>query len=80
MCSSVRYTGVGRHQCTYLRRYSPQGMYMCSCLRSLGLFISVGGRGGSTSLCSALFAGVEGYFDLRKIGVFSVFSQFFDGG
>ena len=44
--------------------------------------LSLGNEGGGVELLYAgyLFAGVEGYFDMRKIGVLSVFSLFFDGG
>ena len=43
--------------------------------------LSLGDEGGGIELVYAghLFAGVEGYFDMRKIGVLSVFSLFFDG-
>jgi len=44
--------------------------------------LSLGNKGGEVELVYVehLFAGVEGYFDMRRIGVLSVFSLFFDGG
>ena len=44
--------------------------------------LSLGNEGGEVELVYVdhLFAGVEGYFDMKRIGVLSVFSLFFDGG
>ena len=52
---------------------------MRSCMRSL-FSLSLGNEGGGVELVYAghLFAGVEVYFDMRKIGVLSIFSLFFD--
>ena len=74
------------HQHTLLRAYvfathPLQGMHMRSCMHSL-FSLSLGDEGGGVELVYVghLFAGMEGYFDMRKIGVLSVFSLFFDGG
>jgi len=55
----------------------------CTCARVCTVcLLSLGNEGGGVELVYVghLFAGVEGYFDMRKIGVLSVFSLFFDGG
>ena len=48
------------------------------CLFSLSLGNEVGGV--ELVYVGHLFAGVEDYFDMRKIGMLSVFSLFFDRG
>ena len=51
------------------------------CMHSL-FSLSLGDEIGGVELVYVghLFAGVEGYFDMRNIGVLSVFSLLFDGG
>ena len=69
-----------RHQYTYLQTHSLQGMHMHSCMHSL-FSLLLGDESGGVELVyvGRLFAGVEDYFDMTKLGVLSVFSLFFDG-
>ena len=94
VCSQVVcYTGVlnasvqfanrcRRHQYTHLRTQSLQGVHMRSCMHSLfSLSLENEGRGLSWSMQGTCLLASKVIFDMRKIGVLSVFSLFFfDGG
>ena len=80
------------HQCAICEQVLSTPVYVFTNTLSAGrahvlvyarfVSLSLGNEVGGVELVYVghLFAGVKGYFDMRKIGVLSVFSLFFDGG